>query len=388
VTVTPTPRDRNQASILEAVLSSAPLTRGDLIELTGLSKATVSRAVEELRSAGFVVDGEVDEVSGRGRRSTNLDVPGTSGHVVGISFGVRTTCVLTTDLRGREIAHVLLPTVDHQEVRAAAAWLVDLMADARQPAEGPLRQVVVAVPGQLRDPQGLLGPAEGKRAFAGPDLHNALEPLIDAPVLLDSDANASLLGILAEDPALGSASLFSASSMLSFATCADHELVRGSSPAFGDLGALVSGVGNAPLERLMSTSGLLAFCRGRGLDLDRVEDLWLQPHDEGLRAEILDAFATAMTTAVSVVAVTLDPKSVYFVGRLQPLVHEVLPEVRARLDQILSAVPQVTAPPQVLGLSVARGAVSEGLRLTRDRLRQAVLGYRQDQPAARSTPAF
>ncbi len=112
-------------------------------------------------------------------------------------------------------------------MRAAAAWLVDLMADARQPAEGPLRQVVVAVPGQLRDPQGLLGPAEGKRAFAGPDLHNALEPLIDAPVLLDSDANASLLGILAEDPALGSASLFSASSMLSFATCADHELVRG-----------------------------------------------------------------------------------------------------------------------------------------------------------------
>jgi predicted NBD/HSP70 family sugar kinase len=388
VTVTPTSRDYNKASILEAVLSWAPLTRSDLIELTGLSKATVSRAVEELRSAGFVVDGEVDEVSGRGRRSTNLDVPGTSGHVVGISYGVRTTCVLATDLRGREIAHVLLPTVDHQEVRAAAAWLEDLMADARQSAEGPLRQVVVAVPNQVRDPKVLLGPAEGKRAFAGSDLHNALEPLIDAPVLLDSDANASLLGILAEDPSLGNASLFSVSSMLSFATCADHELVRGSSPAFGDLGALFSGVGDVPLAGLMTTRGLLAFCRGRGLELDRVEDLWLQPHDDGLRTEILDAFTTATTTAVCAVAVTLDPESVYFVGRLQPLVHEVLPEVRARLNQILTAVPEVATPPQVLGLSVARGAVSEGLRLTRDRLGEAVLGYRQDQPAARSTPAF
>ncbi len=119
---------------------------------------------------------------------------------------------------------------------------------------------------------------------------------------------------------MGSASLFSVSSMLNFASCTDHELVRGRSTAFGDLGALFSGVGNESLEGLMSTRGLLKFARGRGLDLDRVEDLWLQPHDERLRAEVLDAFATAMTTAVCAVAVTLDPKSVYFVGRLQPLV--------------------------------------------------------------------
>src|ERR687888_1171488 len=123
MTSNPTPRDHNKASVLDVVLSRAPLTRNELIELTGLSKATVSRAVEELRADGFIVDGGLDEVTGRGRRSTYLDVPGTTGHVAGVSFGVRTTCVLVADLRGREVHRVIVPTVDHQEVRKAAEWL-------------------------------------------------------------------------------------------------------------------------------------------------------------------------------------------------------------------------------------------------------------------------
>ena len=95
----------------------------------------------------------------------------------------------------------------------------------------------------------------------------------------------------------------------------DHELVRGRTPAFGDIGVLFSGVADEILDGLLSTSGLLRFARGRGLDLERIEDLWLEPHAEVPRAEVLDAFTTAITTAVSAVAVTLDPESVFFVGR-------------------------------------------------------------------------
>jgi hypothetical protein len=59
---------------------------------------------------GLVINGGVDEVTGRGRRSTHLDVPGTAGHAVGVSFGAHTTCVLVTDLRGRELKHVIVRT--------------------------------------------------------------------------------------------------------------------------------------------------------------------------------------------------------------------------------------------------------------------------------------
>jgi len=370
----PTPRDYNKASVIEVILSRAPLTRNELIELTGLSKATVSRTVEDLRADGFVVDGGVDAVVGRGRRSTYLDVPGTTGHVVGVSFGVRNTGVLVTDLRGREVQHVIVPTMVHHEVRKAAEWLVGLIEETSKPAAGPLRQVVAAVPGRVRNGTEILGPAESMKIFAGSDLQRTIEDLVNAPVLLDSDGNASLLEILINDATVRNAALFSVSSSLNFACCTDGVLARGRTPAFGDLGALFSGVDNEILDGLLSTSGLLRFARGRGLNLERIEDLWLEPQDEVSRAAVLEAFATAIVTAVSAVAVTLDPESVYFVGRLRPLVDEVLPEVRSRLDQSLPTVPEIKSVTHVLGLSTARGAVSACLGIVQNRLRDAVLG--------------
>jgi predicted NBD/HSP70 family sugar kinase len=385
----PTSRDYNKASVLDVVLSHAPLTRNKLIELTGLSKATVSRAVEELRADGFVVDGGVDDITGRGRRSTYLDLPGTTGHVAGVSFGAQTTGVLVTDLRGREIQHVTVPTAAHQEVEDAARWLVDLIAQAARPAQGPLRQIVAAVPGRVRGGTEIFGPAESMKIFAGSGLQRAVENLVEAPVLLDSDANASLLGILTDDITIRNAALFSVSTILNFASCTDHELARGSTPTFGDIGVLSSGVGDENLDELLSTRGLLRFARKRGLDLERIEDLWLQPHTGTPHAEVLQAFTTAIVTAVSVVAVTLDPESVYFVGRLRPLVDVVLPQVRERLDQNLPAVPEIRTGPHLIGLSTAQGAVYACLSIAQERLRDAVLGARQQSRLTeQSAPAF
>jgi hypothetical protein len=143
---------------------------------------------------------------------------------------------------------------------------------------------------------------------------------------------------------------------------------------------LFSGVGDEPLDGLLSTSGLLRFARGQGLELECIEDLWVQPLDEAARADVLDAFTTAIVTAVSAVVVTLEPDSVFFTGRLRPLVEEVLPDVRRRLGTTLTAAPVVTAPVQVLGLSVARGAVHACLGMARNRLREAVLEARRQAP--------
>ena len=82
-------------------------------------------------------------------------------------------------------------------------------------------------------------------------------------------------------------------------------------------------------------------------------------------------------SAVCAITVTLDPESVYLVGRLQPLVEEILPEVRRRLDERLATVPKITMAAQVLGLSVAEERMYACLRLARDRLRDAALEARR-----------
>jgi predicted NBD/HSP70 family sugar kinase len=373
----PTSRDHNKASVLDAVLSEAPLTRNRLIELTRLSQPTVSRKVDELLLDGFVVERGVDAVVRRGRRSTYLDVPGTAGHIVGIAFGARTTCVLVTDLRGREVRNVVVPSLKGDDVGTTAEWLVDLIVETSDSAEGPLRQIVAALPGRV--PNGTKGSGSpGPRKTSGVALlRDALEDQLKVPVILESDANASLRGILKDDADIGNAALFMLSTVLTFASCTDHEIAQGRTPAFGDLGGvLYSGVGNETLDGLLSIKGLLQFAKGRGLELEGIEELWSQPQDAVSRAEVVEAFSTAIVSAVGAVAVTLDPESVYFVGRLSPLVDEVLPEVRRRLGQSLPVVPEIRVPAQVIGLSVARGAAYAGLALAQSRLRESMLEAR------------
>lgn len=388
MTSNPTTRDHNKASVLEVILARAPLTRNELIELTGLSKATVSRAVEELRADGFVVDSGVDEVAGRGRRSTYLDLPLATGHVAGISFGVQTTGVLVADLRGREVHHVVVPTENHADAGAAAEWLVALVKEAGQAAQGPLRQIVVAVPGRVRDGAEIFSPAKSMKVFAGADLQRAVADLAGAPALFDSDANASLLGILTENAHVRNAALFNVSSVLNFASCTDHEIARGRTAAFGGLGVLAAGAGDETLDALLSTRGLLRFARARGLRLRRVEELWQGRHDGEARAEVLESFTAAIVTATSAVAVTLDPETVYFAGRLCPLVEEVLPDVRRRLAKLLPAAPETRTVTQVVGLSTARGAVFAGLAEARSRLLNAVLEARSQGQRGDQAPAF
>ncbi len=375
----PTARDYTKASVLDAVLSEAPLTRTRLIELTRLSQATVSRKVDELRFDGFLVEQGVDAVVRRGRPSTYLDVPGTAGHIVGISFGTRTTCVLVTDLRGREIRHIIVPSLEGGDVGTTAEWLVDLIVETSDSAEGPLRQIVAALPGRVPNGTNWSGTPESRKIFLASRLQSAIEERLKAPVTVESDANASLRGILKDDASIGNAALFMLSTVLSFAGCTDHEIAKGRSPAFGDLGGvLFSGVGNETLDGLLSTTGLLQFAKGRGLDLEGIEALWSQPQEKASRAEVVEAFTTAIVTAVGAVAVTLDPESVYFVGRLSPLVDEVLPEARRRLAQSLPTVPEIRVVPQVIGLSVARGAAQAGLALAQSRLRESMLEARSE----------
>ncbi|WP_247045559.1 ROK family protein [Arthrobacter rhizosphaerae] len=370
----PTARDYSKASVLDAILSEAPLTRTKLIELTRLSQPTVSRKVDELLLDGFVVEQGVDAVVRRGRRSTYLDVPGTAGHIVGIAFGARTTCVLVTDLRGRELRHVIVPSLEGGDGATTAQWLVDLIVETSDSAQGPLRQIVAALPGRVVNGNHSSGRPESRKIFMDSLLQNSLEDRLKAPVVLESDASASLRGILKDDTSIGNAALFMLSTVLSFASCTDHEIAQGRTPAFGNLGGvLFSGVGDETLDGLLSTKGLLDFAKARGLDLDGVEALWTQTQEAESRAEVVEAFTTAIVTAVGAIAVTLDPESVYFVGRLSPLVDEVLPEARARLAQSLPIVPEIRVESQVAGLSVARGAAYAGLVLAKTRLRESML---------------
>ncbi|MBT2519468.1 ROK family protein [Arthrobacter sp. ISL-28] len=255
---------------------------------------------------------------------------------------------------------------------------MNLIVETSNSAEGPLRQIVAALPGCVQNGTTWSGTPESRKIFMDSLLKDSIEDRLKAPVILESDASASLRGILKDDASIGNAVLFMLSTVLSFASCTDHEIALGRTSTFRDLGGvLFCGVGNETLDGLLSTKGLLQFAGGRGLDLEGVEALWSQPQEAASRAEVVEAFTTAIVTAVGAVAATLDPESVYFVGRLSPLVDEVLPEARWTGAKT-SHRPEIRVVSQVIGLSVARGAAYAGLALAQSRLRESMLEDRRE----------
>lgn len=344
---------------MQAILAKAPVTRAQVIASTGLSKATLSRAVDELRAAGYVEDGAVDTAEGRGRRSTFLDVPAQIGHIVGASLGIQTTRILVTDLVGREGWQISLETPSFDEAGDAADWLITLIARATRQTPGSLRQIAVAVPAHVRDGREIVGAVGPTALIYGTELHERISARFRVPVLLDSDANLALLGaIAAEDLSANEivqdAVLFNVSTVLTAAVCHGKELVRGRSDAFGHIELLPSGVDGLTLGSALSTSGLEVVAAGMNKKFDHVEELWA--HGRQVDADLLDLMRIAVTTAVTVAAVTFDAKVVLFSGRLEPLVHSVLPVVRAALPPALTTMLVATTSQQERNMSTIRGA--------------------------------
>jgi predicted NBD/HSP70 family sugar kinase len=86
----------------------------------------------------------------------------------------------------------LFPASRGGDVGATAEWLVDLIVKTSDSAEGPLRQIVAALPGRVRNGTKWSGKAESSMTFMDSLLQNYIEDQLKAPVILESDAGASL----------------------------------------------------------------------------------------------------------------------------------------------------------------------------------------------------
>src|SRR3954453_4534348 len=74
----------NLERVVRAVRMAGSLTQAEIARTTGLSAATVSNIVRELRGNGIV---EVTPTSSGGRRARSVSLSGNAGVVIGVDFG-------------------------------------------------------------------------------------------------------------------------------------------------------------------------------------------------------------------------------------------------------------------------------------------------------------
>ncbi len=131
-----TTADHTIALLFRQIIEDGPTSRADLMDNSGLGRASVSTAAAELLRRGLVEESETQSEGGRGRPVSLLDVDNTNFAVAGLELGSDRIRAGLYSMRGRQILRVDRPSTEdgtsvRGQLRHASAALHDLLDEAK-----------------------------------------------------------------------------------------------------------------------------------------------------------------------------------------------------------------------------------------------------------------
>ncbi|MBW1600710.1 ROK family transcriptional regulator [Streptomyces sp. JJ66] len=186
----------NLERVVRAVRTAGSLTQAEIARTTGLSAATVSNIVRELKKGGTV---DVTPTSVGGRRARSVSLSGDAGIVLGVDFGHSHLRVTVGNLAHKVLAEDSEPIdVDAsaaQGLDRAEAVVTRLLAEAGIGTE-KIIGAGLGVPGPIDVETGVLGSTAILPGWAGTNPRDDLAARLGVPVHVDNDANLGALGEL------------------------------------------------------------------------------------------------------------------------------------------------------------------------------------------------
>jgi predicted NBD/HSP70 family sugar kinase len=188
-------KDLNERTVLETIRSGAPISRAEISRRAGISKPTVSVALQSLLDVGLV---RSTEPAGDGPRygAIFFEPVAEAAGVLGLDLGARFlrggVCDLSGAVRARH--DVELAGADPQRVFDTAALLTDRLVDDSGLAAESLRSAVVGVPGVVNAATGRISLADNAHGLDGLEVGAELERELGIPVTVENDVNLAALG--------------------------------------------------------------------------------------------------------------------------------------------------------------------------------------------------
>lgn len=214
--------DYNRGVVLECIRTSDHISRVEIAELTGLSRASVTNIVRRLLDDGLVSDvGPAKSTGGKPRRQLTFN--DNARYTVGVLLDADSIRYVITNLAGAAVPHEPLPshlveTVgDHNPERpspqygvqqftaeddtpttvlARIAETVRALVTAAGVQLEDVLGVGVAAPGPLHYDRGVLVRPPNLGDWVNVAVRDELECLLELPVIVDNDATAAVLGEL------------------------------------------------------------------------------------------------------------------------------------------------------------------------------------------------
>jgi hypothetical protein len=190
-------RRRTRHLLLAAIREHAGVTRGELSQLTGLSRSATAEGVQDLLVQHLIAERRTDHGLGRGRPSTLLFPNAPEGFVGAVDFGHSHVFAAVADTRGRILAENGQPAdVDQQATDAldAAANLLERCLTDAGLAASDLVGVAAGIPCPLDATTGVVRSPTILAAWVDLDPARELATRVGRPVYVDNDANMGARG--------------------------------------------------------------------------------------------------------------------------------------------------------------------------------------------------
>lgn len=379
-------REINDRAALELLLATGPMTRGQIGDLTGLSKVTASQTLARLEERGLVeVVGA--QAGGRGPNAALYSVIPSSAYVAGLEVGPELISTAVADIHGRTIAEVTVDPGGHDDPVAAVHGAIVKACRSAKVSLAKLRGVVIGTPGVV-DPRS----GDVRFSFDLPGwhegIHEALAGDLRREVTIENDVNLAAIAEYADGAAKGVDDfvLVWASRGLGMAVMLGGKLHRGRSGSAGEIGYLpVPGVplpedirtkpGRLPslaggLQSLVSAEAVAELARGYGFEAESAGECVEVAVAAGSRGEpMLDEIAHRLALGVAAVCVILDPGLVVLAGEVG---HAGGSALTSRVEEAVARIcpvrPQVVTTAVAHANPVLRGAVLAALDQAREEL--------------------
>lgn len=330
-------RRKNLALLMDHLLRRKSWTRKEIEQESGLSKATVSRLVNDLIRVEALRTARAPdpEVPARGRRTEILHVPSELGVVIGLNLGLHRTDMVVLDLVGNELASHEMPTPRWKGKTDAIEWATTITERALVNVHAPLLHMVVSVPARIDSEHAITQLPPFMNVLEGNWFAQQLSERLSCPVRIALDAAMMLagfetLGIIDESSAPVLLNLGSVVTMS--LRRRDGSIAGGSSAAFGDFNLIPveTSRGTWRAGQILSAHGMFEASRQLGCELQNMSELWnAEPHDPEQTTKIghlKQAFFDALVHTIRVIIVMADPRVIVFTGRLAPLAAQFLTE--------------------------------------------------------------
>ena len=385
--------------LLRLLRESGPMTGTELIELSGLTRATVIAICEDLMDRGWVRELENQRAAGdyvKGRPARRFAFSERAAFVLGIDIGNWKVTAVVADMAGTILSKVAKRFRTINVPAGERAGVLDqTVKEALEQAGVPPERVLAVSAGVSapvsRDGE-ILTAQEFWKSF---DVRKAVFARHGSHVLIENDANLAALAERWRGTAQGvdDLAVVLAGDRLGAGVLESGRLLHGSSGAFGELGYLfqLEGVGDpmgiaycAQLwgqEALMSGAAtrLRELCGGDPEQLAAEAVFTAAAEGDRTAVEILDRIAERMARVIGSMSTLVNPELVVIAGAVAASADAIIPAIEKHL-------PEFTAtPPRVRASTLGDGIVSIGaVRHALDYVEEHALELRPNSLADRS----